>query len=477
MNNIYVLGKKYEGLKVSNSTGNHYVYGAKAPKFSKYAISAKKILKVKVDVEKLPPAYDWSEVKEVEKDIPSFDIVCNEQEYCSKEFLIEYIARNKINISYAKSIVRKVASNPLHRNSNSCLQLVKDGYSHMLFEDIAEDMLIVLMELISDGKCFLEKENGMNFIRFDTHIINEGTEKEKEQSYYVELYKSLGRTLKAYTNTNQHFIKKKVDGVVKTIPISVVNYDAIATQEEDNTITLEYMITTSNPNYLKSATYAGGIKDVIENDSFLALMAYFKAQVTANRFKTLSNVIKSMLLGETIEECAKRYDYTLSKVKKARQEIKELYQKAVLEGFEISKSNDDYNDGLKIGNNCYYEFLGVNLSIPNNSRKYFTLYKHTMKDLKKHFYVTGIAYNTSYNPVYKCSDYIPSIGAISLISMDDSNKNKDFNASNSSFDVKEGKKVFNVNKDKGIIEVWNYISENGYIYSKELLRTYPIAKG
>ena len=363
----------------------------------------------------------------------------------------------------------------MHQNNNACMQIVKEGFRSAIFEDIQQEIFITLMVLVNEGKCFIDDSH---LIAFTMVKVNEGKENERLQSTYIELYRTIGRTLQKYSNIDTHYIKKEVDGQIVRIPISIVNYDAIATMEDKEGNTLEYMITSGNPVYTKALVYNGCIDDLINNDSFISLMKFIRKEVTESRYNTLLKVLKSMLQGETIEQCSKNNILSIDKVKKARQELKTLYKKALAKGIEINISKQESKtEGIKEG--IYYttESLGYTFT-----GKYTRNWKDKpiYKDVKKVFCGgSGISgnYNTSYNPVYKCSSYIPTIGAISLISMDDSNKGKDFNASNSNFDVKEGKKVFNINKDKGIIEVWNYIADNGYIYSKELLRTYPIVKG
>lgn len=441
-------------------------YVERAPKLKKGRIRKK--LRIKVEIRKLKNPYIIVDKQEQKKDAPSFEIECTQEQEQDKTFLIDYIAGKQLHYIYAKSIVKKVAGNAKLLNSDACLKIVQEGYRHAIFEDIAQDIFIALLQLVNDHNCYIEDRH----IVFNTYIVNEGEENEKEVSYYVELYRSLGRTLKAYTSTKQHRKKVTIDGKTCYIPISINNYDAIASTEDNAGNTLEYMISKANPLYIKSAVYIGADEDIH------AFMSFVRSKVTDKRFKVISEVISSILVGYTIAETAEKHGYSIDKIKKVRQELKKLYKEAITAGVDINIAGkqERQENGIKTGISYNMESLGYT---------YIGEYRRN-KAGKPYYYNTKRIMNGSADSINNTTaiqletvskSYNPGIGAMELISFEEANKGKSFEAKDNAFIPKAGKKVYSINKDKAQVEVYNYITQDGYIYSKELLRVYPIYKG
>ena len=379
-----------------------------------------------------------------------------------KLYLMQYIASNEIHVSYAKSIIRKIASNKLFRSSDACLQIVNSGYTEEIFKDIAQDIYTTLIELIDKDDCYVDRRLDKYYIVFAPTFDKEGQENGNAYKY---LYQRIQRTLDSFSNVRQ-CTKKGKDG--KAIPISIINYDGLYIEEGENPI--EYAITSNNPNYINAIAYNGGFTDLINNQDFTALLSYIRRQVKEKRYLVIEKVVIGLIKGMKNAEIVEKANLSIDTVKKARQEIKELYSKAKNAGLtiDIDNSNKDYMWGNKTGIDNYsngYTYIG------QYSRN--ELDKPIYQDVKK---VTGKSFismnysDTFYDRNSKISSYVPSIGCIELSEGITTN-------THDSYQIRqEGKKVYS--KHNGCIEVWNYIKDdNGYIISKELLRTYPIYKG
>ncbi|MCR5453192.1 MAG: hypothetical protein K6F00_11250 [Lachnospiraceae bacterium] len=435
------------------------------------------------DIEKLPLSYAPI-TEDAEKSPIDFKVKCTEKEIDNKDFLINYIGNNNIYKVISKSIVRKIASNKADRNNTSCLEMLKANFKHEIFEDIAEDIFICIYELIQEDKCYINKESRL--ITFDTYITEDG----KEKSYYLELYKSVRRTLTMYSNDKQHYLRRKIDGKDTLIPISVVNYDALATTEDGNGNTLEMLVSKASPLYVQSTVYNGDLEDIYNNDDFFTLMKFIKERVTEKKFDIIKKVVVGLLKGMKSETIATTYDISIDKVKKARQDIKAFYSMAKENGLEIEleKHSNKSMFGVKESASISCERIGYSYigkycrdketdkpyyKSVNKSYDFSKYYRKALNNPYKSFYFNS-SYAEDTKADFKSKDYTPLFGSLEMADVKEINDKKDFTSNEIEF--RYGKRVYTFNKKDETLEVWNYIAEDGYIYSKELLRAYPIYK-
>ncbi len=291
---------------------------------------------------------DVDEIEDNEKAI-DYTIKCSEEDATNKDFLINYIANNKVYEGYSKSIIKRIAGKTNDVSNKACMQIVSSCFQEPIFEDIAMDVYIKLIELINNDHCYLEyqeKENGY-LIKF----ANDINDKEKTFNHYNDLYKSVRKTLSVYAGNSGRQVYKTItekDGTKTLVPITIQNYDAIALQEDKNGNTYEQLLTTASPLYVQNVAYEGAIDDLLNNLYFNAFMFFVKVQTRPKKYSELCLIMHGLLKGYISEEIAKKTGLSLDKVKKGRRKLKDLYLMAKNADFSFECGKDyTYMHGVK----------------------------------------------------------------------------------------------------------------------------------
>lgn len=215
--------------------------------------------------------------------------------------LLEWIATYDIHGTLAKSIIKKIAGNTRHVSNTACLSLVNHNYNETIFDDIKQDVFMCLMRLISEGVCSFDYKN--NWLSFKDYTTTDG----KQSNYYIELYRTIQKTLAVYRNNNNSN--------------EVVLCDYTTTTDEGN----EVSGTWNNPLYIKYIVYEGGLTDILDNVSFINVMKHIKAEVTPKQWAKVVNVVEGLVNGLTTAQIAEKYGYTEGQVRRTRETIRTIY--------------------------------------------------------------------------------------------------------------------------------------------------------
>lgn len=138
-------------------------------------------------------------------------------------YIMDYVAKSKLNIIVARAIVRRIASAPSDENGNvrfngfqACYDIVKSGWKDEILSDIEQDMYICMYELFNKG--YLSIENGFiaDFsypsgwtIRTKDGVVRKGIKDEyikdtdeiieqTMRSIWSDFYRSVQRTLLSF---------------------------------------------------------------------------------------------------------------------------------------------------------------------------------------------------------------------------------------------------------------------------------------
>lgn len=315
---------------------------------------------------------DIDEIEDNEKAI-DYTIKCSAEDAINKEFLINYIADNKVYEGYTKSIIKRIAGKTNDVSNKACMQIVSSCFQEPIFEDIAMDVYIKLLELINNDNCYLEYQENENgyLIKFANDINDKG----KPFNHYNDLYKSIRKTLSVYAGNTGRQVYKTItneDGTKTRIPITIQNYDAIALQEDKNGNTYEQLLTKASPLYIQNVTYEGAIDDLLNNLYFNAFMFFVKVQTRPKKYSELCLILHGLLMGYISEEIAEITGLSLDKVKKGRRKLKDLYimAKGADFGFECGKDSF-YIHGIKnkIDYGTFSEFKNIRPIIKLDTEK------------------------------------------------------------------------------------------------------------
>lgn len=229
------------------------------------------------------------------------DEYINTHDMTNNDNLLEWIAIYDIHGTLTKSIIKRIASNQKHVSNKACLSLINNNYKEAIFDDIKQDIFICLMRLISEGFCTFDCDN--NWLKFADYTNADG----KQSNYYVELYRTIQKTLAVYRNNNNSN--------------EVILCDYTGVSDDEN----EVSGTWNNPLYIKYIAYEGGLNDILNNVSFINIMKHIKKEVTPKQWDKVVNVVEGLISGLTTTQIANKYHYTEGQVRRTRETIHTIY--------------------------------------------------------------------------------------------------------------------------------------------------------
>lgn len=224
----------------------------------------------------------------------------------------DWIARNNIHVGIARGVVKSIANKPSYTKAGipfwtstalACQDIVKSAWTQTILEDIEQDAFVTLITLIDEGRAWYDESE--NKLAFQESIDSEG----KRTTAFSEVYKSIHRTLQAFSNPKTGN--------------EIVLSDLVYTDENGE----GYSITMDNPLYtaLSALQYDGGLKGIIADGRIVAVMKYVKEHTTAKKYAVIVKVVEGLLLGMKYDEISSKYGLSLDTIKRVRRELKDLY--------------------------------------------------------------------------------------------------------------------------------------------------------
>lgn len=267
------------------------------------------------------------------------------------DWLLEDIASNGEHIIIAKSIVKRIASNPLLRAMPSCLDIVNHGFHTAIFDDIIQSVFIEIMNIRRDG--LLTRDSETKRLAFRSYFDTDRQGNIVVKPSYTRLYKAVYECLGTFSANN-------------TEKDNLIILDLTYTDDNGG----EHALTNKASNYLYQSAnqWDGGLSDIVGRDDIKGFFKALKEKHTKTRFYRFCVVFEGLLNGLSRQEIADKEDVSLSAIDKSvealRKEWKEYGKRVTIsrtferrfgKGIEGTISTiKDYKhkvvDGLKVDN-------------------------------------------------------------------------------------------------------------------------------
>ena len=299
-------------VDVSKVMFESHKIGLSAPKASEGKLTVK-VAKV-AKVERLTPSK--SELSEVV--YPKAEVIPFNE--CGG--VAEWIALNNIHVGITRGVIRIIGTKVSYTKTGkpffthdtlACWDIVKSRYDQEIVSDMEQQVYITLFELCKQGKAFYNSTlDRLEFLTYEN-------EKGETKSYFNRVYSTIREVLGVY----------KKSSTSSEIPASDLIYFTEGEKDfNGNTLEVQHVMSKDNPLYThySAIQYDGGLKGLINDGRIVAIMHYIKAHTSPTKYKTIVKVVEGLILGLTYDEIATRYNMGIATVKRARKDLKDLYQ-------------------------------------------------------------------------------------------------------------------------------------------------------
>ena len=195
---------------------------------------------------------------------------------------------------------------------SACYDIVCKGYSDPIFDDICNEIATDLYNMYIDGGCDFHIEDGRMVADFETYVNKRGVEK----SQYFKLYNSVSHVLARNSNNNH-----RIGGKMIVCDSIGVRFD------DDGAVLGQYNVNKSSPMYVSSVAFHDSfrvISDLKVYDEFRRLVY---SDLSMRKALNTMVVYNGLLQGMKSDEIVQYSGLSIDVVKKARADIKKIYEK------------------------------------------------------------------------------------------------------------------------------------------------------
>lgn len=241
-----------------------------------------------------------------------------------KEDVFNYLEKKGILTKVSKRVTFKLSQGMVvtkdgvktlvsDRTAEICYKIVISGYQDTIFDDIQQEVNLTIYNLLLEDKIALNPSDILSF-GFHRKIRKDGTIQYK--SVYLDLFTTVRRLLDNYKDGSTNY---------SIIPIA----DCVSWDEDGNS----HSISNNNTSYRKliarqwdiDTETADKMQSIISRDDIRDFFFQLKKDLKPAKYSRLCTVFAGLLQSLTGDEIASRNNLSIDSVKKARVELKNLW--------------------------------------------------------------------------------------------------------------------------------------------------------